>query len=72
VEEKKLKAKLKELDDQLAVLAAEIEDMQYDAEALLKKRRAFARRNCDHVRTRQRSVMGKEIITYCDICDEEL
>jgi hypothetical protein len=72
VEEKELKAKLKELDDKLAVLSGEIEDMQYEAEALLKKRRAFARRNCKHQRTRQRSVMGKEIVTYCDICDEEL
>lgn len=72
MDEKELKAKLKELDDKLAILAGEIEDLQYDAEALLKKRKSFARRNCKHPRTYQRSVMGKEIDTYCEVCDEEL
>lgn len=72
MDEKELKTKLKEFDDKLAVLAGEVEDLEYDAEALSKKRRAFARRNCKHPRTYRRSTMGGEVDIYCDICSEAL
>ena len=67
-----LKAKLAEMDAEIKVKRGEIEDMQLDLRHMAEKRHAFARRNCTHERTYQRSCMGREIDTYCEICNEAL
>jgi len=70
--EKALKEKLATMDAMIKVKAADIEDAQIDLRHLVDKRHAFARRNCKHARTYERSVMGRDIETRCEICDEEL
>lgn len=68
--EKELKEKLAEMDAEIKSKAADIEDAQLDLRHLREKRRAFARRNCKHEKTYERSCMGREIDTYCDTCGE--
>jgi len=70
--EKALKEKLATMDAMIKVKAADIEDAQLDLRHLIEKRRAFARRNCKHARTYQRSIMGREMETRCEICNEPL
>jgi hypothetical protein len=72
VDEKELKAKLAEMDQLIQDKRADVEDAQLDLKHLVEKRRAFAMRNCKHERTYKRSVMGREIDTYCEICDSAL
>lgn len=65
-----LLAKLAELDAEIKEKRGEVEDAQLDLKHLAEKRRAFANRNCPHEATYQRSVMGREIDTYCKDCGE--
>jgi hypothetical protein len=67
-----LKKRLKEFDDQIGEAAQKLEDAQLDLEVLYKKRTNFARRNCPHTATYNRSIMGREIETRCKLCEIEL
>jgi hypothetical protein len=72
MDENELKTKLAELDAALKVKAGEVEDAQLELKHMREKRRAFARRNCKHQRTYQRSIMGREFETRCETCNEEV
>jgi hypothetical protein len=63
-----LKQHLAEMDGEIKDKVAKVEDLQIEIRFLREKRRAFANRHCKHEHTYQRSVMGREIDTYCDIC----
>lgn len=70
--EQELKAKLAEMDAAIKEKRGEVEDAQLELKHLHEKRSAFARRNCPHTKTYQRSIMGREYETRCDLCNEEL
>jgi hypothetical protein len=72
VDEKELKAKLVEMDQAIKSKQADVEDTQLELKHLREKRKAFANRNCPHTKKYQRSVMGREIDTYCELCNEFL
>lgn len=65
-----LKNKLATMDADIATKRGEVEDVTLDLRHLRDKRKAFAMRNCGHEKTYERSVMGREIDKYCDICGE--
>jgi hypothetical protein len=72
--EKDLKAKLALMDADIKAMSGQIEDAQLDLRHLVEKRRAFAMRNCSHPKNKryERSVMGREIDTYCGVCESAL
>ena len=63
-----LKAKLAEYDELIAAARVKRDEAEADLKALSTKRESYARIHCKHERTYQRSVMGREIDTYCEDC----
>lgn len=72
MKELELREALKVMDDEIAVKRGEIEDAHLDLKHLAEKRSAWAKRNCPHERTFERSVMGREIEKRCSLCNEEI
>jgi hypothetical protein len=66
------KVALSKLDVEIAQKRAEVEESQLKLRHLVEGRRAFALRFCGHEKTYERSCMGSEVDTYCDICGESL
>lgn len=60
------------MDADIATKRAEVEDATLDLKHLREKRKAFAMRNCPHTKKYQRSVMGRDIDTHCELCNEQL
>lgn len=69
---KELKEKLAEMDAAIDVARLARDNANLDLELLVKKRQGFARINCSHPETYERSVMGRDIDTYCKVCGSAL
>lgn len=69
-----LKAKLAEMDQEIADARLKMENAKADLELVATKRKNFARINCSHPEKDryERSVMGREIDVYCGICNTAL
>ena len=68
-----LRRKLAAMDDEIAIKAGEVEDLELELETLHSKRKAFAKRNCPHTKTTSSSgSMGRWPETTCDLCGIEL
>lgn len=70
--EAELKSTLAQMDAEIKKKSADIEDAQLDLRHMREKRRSFARRNCSHPDTYERSIMGREFETRCKVCGEEV
>jgi hypothetical protein len=63
---------LAEMDAQLSRLRNKVADAKDELEMVRRKRDRFARENCLHAQTYERSIMGREYERRCKDCDIEL
>jgi hypothetical protein len=68
-----VKSRLAVYDFNLAQTAEVIEDAQFEVDVLQRQRRQFARTNCPHPETYERSV-GTDFTMekHCKVCDEKV